>query len=158
MKLQKIELQNVLSIANATLNLDSGLNLLIGPNAGGKSNFLDAITQVLRSSFLRPNELRRSRSDVSDIHQVDLPNVALPRHRDYANQPQMAIVEFIVTQGDLDRVQSIIANKDQLLAARKNYGGGYHGDDVINQMQGLTLGQIISFQLNDLRLSNVSVR
>ena len=44
MRLRQVHLKNILSFRDAVLTEIGPVNLLIGPNASGKSNFLDALS------------------------------------------------------------------------------------------------------------------
>jgi predicted ATPase len=46
MRLRKVHLKNILSFGDAALSEIGDVNLLIGPNASGKTNFLDALSML----------------------------------------------------------------------------------------------------------------
>ena len=57
MILKKLELKNYRNYKNACLNFNSGLNILIGNNAQGKTNILESIYVLsLSKSFLTNND------------------------------------------------------------------------------------------------------
>ena len=60
MKLKRLAVQNVRSFGEKrTIEFHDDFTILIGPNAGGKSNLLDIITVGVRKFFVRPWGLMR---------------------------------------------------------------------------------------------------
>src|SRR3989304_3723478 len=54
MKLKQISIKNIKSFkSEVVIDFDKNLNILIGPNAGGKSNLLSTITIVLNHYFYK---------------------------------------------------------------------------------------------------------
>ena len=73
--LQKVSIQNFMSLKDVTLELQK-VNLLIGPNNSGKSNFLKALEKIKRlvfdySKFLEKVELS-SNLTIFEISNIDL--------------------------------------------------------------------------------------
>ena len=55
MKLKRLAVQNIRSFGEKRIiDFHDDFTILIGPNAGGKSNLLDIITVGVRKFFLRP--------------------------------------------------------------------------------------------------------
>ena len=55
MKIRSLTIDNIKSFREATtIRLEDDVNILVGPNAGGKSNLLDILTIILRGALLYP--------------------------------------------------------------------------------------------------------
>ena len=55
MKLTRLSVENIRSFGRReTIDFNDDFTILIGPNAGGKSNLLDIITVGIRQFFLKP--------------------------------------------------------------------------------------------------------
>ena len=69
MKLQKIEIQNIKSFRHKTdVDLNEGLNVIIGTNAGGKTNFINIISVVM-NRFVSPSySIRRDKGSDSTFN------------------------------------------------------------------------------------------
>ncbi|MEP7170465.1 MAG: AAA family ATPase [Bacteroidota bacterium] len=52
--LKKVNLKGFKSIENLTVELEKGLNILIGKNLSGKSNFLEGLEYALKALFIFP--------------------------------------------------------------------------------------------------------
>jgi recombinational DNA repair ATPase RecF len=62
LRIKSVRIQNFRSIADATLELSSGINVLAGPNGSGKSNILKAISRFSeRNTFSQNDQSRFSR-------------------------------------------------------------------------------------------------
>ena len=61
MRIKKVVLQNVKSFKDeVSVEFKKGLNILIGPNAGGKSNLMDILSISLGNYFIYPGRLIES--------------------------------------------------------------------------------------------------
>jgi predicted ATPase len=59
MRLRQVHLKNILSFRDAVLTEIGPVNLLIGPNASGKSNFLDALSLLQNAPTGLPTQIAR---------------------------------------------------------------------------------------------------
>ncbi|MGD8785353.1 MAG: AAA family ATPase, partial [Thioalkalispiraceae bacterium] len=53
MGLESLNIQNLRNIAQATLTFSPGLNLIVGPNASGKTSLLEAISLICQGRSFR---------------------------------------------------------------------------------------------------------
>lgn len=124
MKIEQIELQNVKSFRNKeTINLKKGVNIFIGPNAGGKSNLMDIINITLGYFFIYPWRLIQNTAS-SGLTVYNLQNKRdlfnpiqqfLDKNLEIENQEQIIKINFQVTDEDLKNIKTIIDNKDKLI-------------------------------------------
>ena len=71
MKIGKLTVKNVLSYRQRTeFVFDEGINILIGPNGGGKSNLQKILALVLSKYFIHQYEFKRNDQEVK-IEVVD---------------------------------------------------------------------------------------
>jgi putative ATP-dependent endonuclease of OLD family len=129
MKIKTISLDNVLSFDRATIDFNPEFNLIVGPNGGGKSNFLDALTTILRINFCHPYEIDKpstANSRVRHLRHIQRAgnSAAIGKYYGRVYEAQSARISFSVTQNDLDGLNAIKANRDRLNQARRLFQGG----------------------------------
>lgn len=74
MKIKRLTLKNVTSYKESTtFDFELGLNIVIGPNGGGKSNLQRILAMVLSHYFIRQHDFVET-DDESDVKVVDLWN------------------------------------------------------------------------------------
>lgn len=120
MKLKRIVIENLKSFRDKTeIEFNDSCNILIGPNAGGKSNLLDIITVILRHFFIyvfNINEQWDQRGIVSfNIQRANLfypVENYLEKFTDNNSNPASIEITFVVTQGDLENIDEIISKKE----------------------------------------------
>lgn len=106
--------------SSETITFDQEFNVLVGPNAGGKSNILDILTIVLRRFFLPPyttNEGEDAGSLWKDIRRQDLfgdLNRHLDPHIDAPNDPVTLDLVLSVGASDVENLRTILARRDSL--------------------------------------------
>lgn len=64
MRLKTIYAENFRNLKSATVDLQQGLNVLVGPNNAGKTNLFDAIRHALGSSSSQPENLWLEEEDI----------------------------------------------------------------------------------------------
>ena len=72
-----VRLQNFRSYADATFEFEPGVNIVVGPNASGKTNLLEAILVLCRGSSYRGNDQLLAHG--SEWARVDGTVAGLPR-------------------------------------------------------------------------------
>ena len=105
MKIKSISITNIKSFKTPThIEFDSAFNIVIGPNASGKSNLLDIITIALRKFFLLSyTQAKENNSNRIRIN-TDNPFVDLSSHLEkYLGSTGSSEIEltFIVKKEDL---------------------------------------------------------
>lgn len=80
MKLKSVIIENVRSFRErTTIEFNGNFNILIGPNAGGKSNLLDIITIIIRHYFVKTFVVNEQRDSTRRIfHTIIQPQVFNP--------------------------------------------------------------------------------
>src|SRR5262245_22191264 len=116
MRIHKVVLTNVRSFLQPTAFLfRSDLNILIGPNGGGKSNLLEILALVLNEilvpafSFSQDNSRIRARRMEPDRLFED----GLEPHFDHRHKPSSIELSIIVGQGDAENISRINAHIDK---------------------------------------------
>jgi predicted ATP-dependent endonuclease of OLD family len=130
MKIKKIVLENVKSFREKTeIEFNEGLNIFIGPNAGGKSNLMDIINMLLRHHLIYPHKLTyisapSGEKEKFNIEQI--PNIygnierALERNLEKKYEGQTFKITFQITEGDKNNFKIIKANYEKLIEFEKN--------------------------------------
>jgi putative ATP-dependent endonuclease of the OLD family len=113
MKLRRIKVENVLSFLEPTeLLVDGNMSIIVGPNAGGKTNLLDIVTGIIRGRLLLSWSLTESSTDIRQFSQGDVSSQlrALVRHKDGGNRDQEFEIELEVTEYDYDNMNKMQAS------------------------------------------------
>jgi AAA15 family ATPase/GTPase len=120
MKIEEISIKNVKSFRDkVTLKFNSRFNILIGPNAGGKSNLLDILTVVTHHFFIKGysinhgNEQGITFKDINQQQSFRQIDKVLEKFIDDQSDSEIEIV-YKLTKGDIDNLKSIKKNKDLL--------------------------------------------
>jgi len=128
MKLKKIVIENVKSFKDKTeINLSDNLNVFVGPNGGGKSNFLDIVTITLRHFFIKFYILNRGQQGnqwFEDIQEENIFNQIdnfLSKYIGNENANSLIELTFVIASEDIDNIKYIRDFKDKLEKIYKSY-------------------------------------
>ena len=142
MRIKKVVLQNVKSFRDeVSVEFKKGLNVLIGPNAGGKSNLMDILNISLLHYFIHTWVLR-PRTTPGGLIEYHLDRINpfhpikqfLDKNLETESQNQKITVCFEVTEEDMENIQIIRGSKDKLVEfERKEYGSNSLGNLVFLQ-------------------------
>jgi putative ATP-dependent endonuclease of OLD family len=132
MKIKKIKITNVKSFRSLVeLDFDDKLNILIGPNGGGKSNLLSILTIVLNHFFYKSFQPKyKSDSEQNTIELIEerqaFQNIDLMLEKHF-NDPSDSEIELTLESDESDyENMSILAEKWEVIEARFNkYGANY---------------------------------
>jgi putative ATP-dependent endonuclease of the OLD family len=116
MKLRRIKVENVLSFLEPTeLLVDGNMSIIVGPNAGGKTNLLDIVTGIIRGRLLLSWSLTESSTDIRQFSQGDVSSQlrALVRHKGGGDRPQKYEIELEVTEYDCDNMKKMKASAQE---------------------------------------------
>ena len=123
MKIKTISISNITSNdQQTTFGLDDGLNILIGPNGGGKSN-LQKILAVVPSQFFFQQYDFQENANETIVKPVDLwgrrvLQNKLDRFFDNDNE-QRVFLEIIPEESDIENIQLISNHLDELNKVRE---------------------------------------
>jgi putative ATP-dependent endonuclease of OLD family len=103
--------------------LDENINILIGPNGGGKTNLLDSITLVLKKYFIIPWTSQAHNQHINPrnrIYRIDetIQHHHLEKNRLRKHEPQKIEVTIQVSEDDISNVRSM----QMFLQKLPNYG------------------------------------
>jgi AAA15 family ATPase/GTPase len=147
MHLKKLDIRNFRSITDLTIDLADGANLLVGPNAAGKTTVLEAIR--LAKGVLIPRTANETRQVLFNLG-VMSPN--LPQHINYAaiasdiTKPITIFCTFGLSDREIARLPEYIEQLAQQLVAAQ------HGIGLENGY--LALIQFLSTPMGKSAMSN----
>jgi len=127
MKIQKLVLQNIKSFRDeVSIEFKAGVNIFIGPNAGGKSNLMDIINISLYSYFIYPWNGLRTKNTPSGFQFGNAKDIlfnpiekSLEKNSGMENQEQKITLSFEITDEDLKNIEIIKNNQNKLIEFEK---------------------------------------
>src|SRR3989338_726965 len=122
MKIKKLEITNVKSFycdgleedgkpKPVTVNFNEGLNIFIGPNGGGKTNFLGILRTLLNSKDMINHYIDMGDGKIERITPVDLNPEPF---RGKETEEQKIEIEFDFTESDEKNLQIIKTNLNRI--------------------------------------------
>ena len=136
MKIKSVSITNLKSFKGQTIiGFDPDFNIIIGPNASGKSNLLDIITVCLHNYFLSDYNLQPENSGkikIETIAPFQNINYLLEKHL-LSSEPSTIEFTFVVKQEDLDNMKVYEELKEAFLWELRTRTSG--ADSIINAYQ-----------------------
>ena len=167
MRVTKFIIKNVKSFGEETpISLNPGLNILIGPNAGGKSNLFDIINFSLNYFFIHTWRITEQRTGEGFLLRRNLekpgvyenPGAYLDKHDRRKSEPQEIKIGFLIQEEDVRNIRVILDSKDELTSLEKGTFGSPHlQNNFLNAIQGYDVGNIknkeVEFTVKDNSVS-----
>lgn len=131
MILTKIKIKNVKSFKKTTtITLSKGLNVLIGPNSGGKSNLLEVIQGVFNDLFfedikIQDNEEKETKStkpykvEKRQINNQHLSQNILDKYEGDESEQRVSF-HLLIEKNDIKNIKTLLRNKNELIAFEQN--------------------------------------
>jgi len=141
MKLKSITIENMRSFRErTTIGFDKRFNILIGPNAGGKSNLFDIITIATRHYFVKVFSIIEHSDQTGFFRSIQQPQVFHPiqNHLEKfigseSNTSSIEIV-FEVTKEDIENINEIQRRKEVFKRNLKKYRNGADFNGIIESV------------------------
>ncbi|GGH07783.1 hypothetical protein GCM10007036_02870 [Alsobacter metallidurans] len=160
MKLRHFALQNVRSFAErAELNFDGDISIIVGPNGGGKTNLLDALTSVLRKYFLVSwvyREVQQNNVNHIQFYQNDqVFNTHSDKYSGHESLPQEFAITFEVGSIDIRNMREMEQTKADISAhaLSEKYLGLENVAHTVFFTDAISAGTLIAFTVNDQQVS-----
>jgi len=140
MKLKSITIENIKSFRDkTTIEFGKDLNILIGPNAGGKSNLLDIITVVIRHYFVKVFTITERRDQTGLLFKNIQPSQLFEPINDHldkfiSNENNISSIEIVfeVTEEDIENINEIKSKKEFF---KRNLGKYRNGNSYIGTIE-----------------------
>ncbi len=146
--LQRVSIQNFKSLKDVTLDLQK-VNLLIGPNNSGKTNFLKALefiqTATSDKELIESVKFRINGKSVDDLLEMDLSFDLIQLGQEYVSDRRYTQSIFFFTP------ESVGIQRGRLFVTEENKRIGNHEDMEISKFQSLFFseaGKIIIYKPN----------
>jgi predicted ATP-dependent endonuclease of OLD family len=163
MRITKFIIRNVKSFGKETpISLNPGLNILIGPNAGGKSNLFDVINFSLNHFFIHTWRVIEERTEEGFLKRRYLykptvfenPGAYLDKHDRRKNELQEIKIGFLIQEEDVKNIQVVLDSKDELIYVEKeSFGSSHLQDNFLNAVQDYEVASIknkgVEFTIRD---------
>lgn len=159
MKIQKLVLKNIKSFRDeVSIEFKEGVNIFIGPNAGGKSNLMDILNISLCYYFIYPWKLYSAQDTPSGFRFQSIRDSLfnpieklLEKNSGMKNQEQKITLSFEITDEDLKNIEIIKNNQNKLIEFENseyksnNFNNFIISNDVIQRSR----SNIVEFQMNN---------
>ncbi len=164
MKLKQLSVTNVRSFGERrTVHFHDDFTILIGPNAGGKSNLLDIITVAVRKFFLRPWGLARNEDSsgpyLTFTSADPFENVAVELAKfDGANGPSIIEFERTISAEDIASIQSVTNRLDRFRKNAKHIRNGEEGLTHFSDLRAsdFQVGESLAYRVEDSQIASLS--
>ena len=150
MRISRLEITNLKSFQDKVyLQFDPQFNILVGPNGGGKSNFLDILLIVLKRFFLYSYSVNDNM--VTGVGEIQLlPSFEpaqnyLDKFSAYPSDSKIEIT-FKVDAQDIKNIATINQYKKQIKSALGDYNIQYLSAPIIDEVENWKLGELAENQ------------
>lgn len=157
MKISEITIENVTSYKERTVfKLDSGLNILIGTNGGGKSNFQKIIAMVLANYFL-PQFKYTDDDNTTSIEPIQMwRRRELERHLDkfFGQETESQRIELIlqIEDSDIGNIKDISNNLGSLNEAMRYWRKAVEVYSPAKKLDQLRSHRLVKYEIVELYL------
>tara|TARA_B100000315_G_C14568463_1_gene584178 strand:- start:32 stop:475 length:444 start_codon:yes stop_codon:yes gene_type:complete len=124
MKIKRITIKNVKSFKEKLeFELNNDFNVFIGPNAGGKSNFLDILTICMRQFFFKGFKIKKVEGSKLSINEhTAFGSLAKELAKYYKDASESEIeLTMIIKEDDIKNVKNILSQIDLYEKQAKEY-------------------------------------
>lgn len=169
MNINSLTIRNIRSFGEPiTIDFENGLNIFIGPNAGGKSNLLDILNVILNYFFVKNwriieeytsfNTLRRRYFQEENIFN---PTEILDKHTAKVNEDQEISISFSADEEDTLNIRHILSAAEKLKKFEKDeFSSTLLQDRFLTSIDGASLeklkGRKITFSIKNWSLNIVN--
>ena len=159
MKIGKLTIKNVTSYKQRTeFTFDKQINILIGPNGGGKSNLQLILALILTKFFIHQYQIRK----VDEESKLEIDNAvnkkALARMLDKFtgdNSPQEMEIELIPEKFDVENIKAIGNNLERFNAHLSFFEKKYNSYEPLGLVDGIAKGEPFTYRIQNLELQPV---
>ena len=151
MKIRKLILENVTSYQKRTeFDFDSGLNIFIGPNGGGKSNLQKTIAVILTHYFIHQWQVRqeedKSRLEQTKTYQKKQLSSLLSTYGNNED-PQIIEIELVPERHDIENIKSIGSHLDEINSALQYYEMPYKKYEPLQYVSEIAASQSLVYRI-----------
>src|SRR4028119_2119670 len=150
MRIIRLEITNVKSFQDKVdIQFDPQFNILVGPNGGGKSNFLDILLIILKKFFLYSYSVNDGMGigarEIRLVPSFDPPENHLDK---FSADPSESKIEisFKVDAQDIKNIATINQYKKQIKSALGDYNIQYLSAPIIDEVENWKLGELAENQ------------
>lgn len=148
------------------IDLHSGLNIFIGPNAGGKSNLLDILNLFLNFFLLHPWRIIERRTSEGfilgrTIERATIfedPVSYLDKHDSKQQDTQEIRLKTVILEDDISNIRTVLAKKEVLTAFEKDsFGSNQLQDGFLSAINDYDIEKIKNKEVEFIVTDNVNV-
>jgi predicted ATP-dependent endonuclease of OLD family len=149
MRISRLKITNVKSFQDKVdIEFDPQFNILVGPNGGGKSNFLDILLIILKRFFLHSYSVNAGMvigaAEIQRVASFDPPENYLDKFTADVSESQIEIT-FKVDAQDIKNIATINQYKTEIKSASGHYKIQYLSDPM-DEIENGKLGELVENQ------------
>ena len=158
-KVGKLSVKNVTSYRQRTnFDFDHGINILIGPNGGGKSNLQLILAVVLTKFFIHQYQIRKvedeSKIEIADVWNKKTLARTLGKYTGDDSDQEIDI-ELIPERLDVENIIAIGNNLEKFNAHLSFFEKKYDSYEPLGHMDGIAEAQSFTYRIRNLELQSV---
>lgn len=162
MKIKSLKLDNIKSFRDEErVTFEDGLNILIGPNGGGKSNLQDIISVVINRYFLYAYHIDKQTGQLDRLQKnVQFENKEeeyLDKHIDREDAPQTITITLEISEQDIENIEAMKEYSDEIKAKITEYDNttGIDGSEITNwETENLSPGDETTYTISNRTLQH----
>lgn len=139
-------------------------NLIIGPNASGKSNLIEIVKQLFSTVYDMAGTKYTFANDLNSQIQINTPSSGVPptlivpgtftKHRDTPNDPSAISFTFILDKHDIKNISNFRTTATILKSMQAKYASGAEFPEILFNEADLSLGKEYTVTLEDFKTGN----
>lgn len=156
MKIKQITIKNVKSFKDETvIDFDEKLNIMIGPNSGGKSNLLSILTIVMNHYFYDQYQFQFESKEGDEIYekaqaQPKFGNINQELDKYFGDSSDSKIIiKLLSDMTDYKNMKCISEHKDMIVQRQSMYGSTVNLDSPDNWENMFTDAQELVYEINN---------
>lgn len=127
MQIVELHIENIKSfVENVIINFNEGLNVFIGPNAGGKSNFMETLSAIFNNYLINTWSKYYDKNTRKNILRKSDFKIPIIKSKEKNNDPQIIKLVLEIKKNDIDILENIKNIINILIDFEKSEFGSSH--------------------------------
>jgi putative ATP-dependent endonuclease of the OLD family len=157
MKIRQLTIENVTSYKErTTFDFENGLNIVIGPNGGGKTNLQRILAMVISHWFIRQHDFYES-EDETGVRMVDLWNAKALRRKlepflGQEDKDQLIEIVLVPDEADVENIRTIAANLERFNEHLAYWQSPFTSYDPAQSVEAIAAADSFTYRIKNLEM------